>query len=163
MKSLVRLPLMVLLFFKAGMAMGQHSQYLEWRAGLLKDNPKAFGDSLIAETHMRVASFIPDSLDAENRAVWHEDMGWCHYRKFLRNHRKSEATEAIQHFKQAVWFDPDFSAAYWNAALCYYALNDCENMASMLEGYREHTKKRRWDKPQMRYLHERCHLPVEGI
>jgi tetratricopeptide (TPR) repeat protein len=161
--SRIQFILIILLAFSLGELKAQQSTYLEWRSGLLKENSKAFGDSLIPETHMRVASFSPDSMDDANRAVWHEDMGWCLYRNFLRNHRKAEANQAIQHFQQAIWFDPEFSTAYWNAALCYYALNDCENMAGMLEGYRSHTKKRRWDKPQMRYLHERCHLPIEGF
>lgn len=99
---------------------------------------------------------LDTSIITNNIYQYYKDIAGCYYRIWGNTKDINDAYLAIDYNKKSIIKNPDNSIPYWDIALIYYFIGECENGDDYLEQYKKKTDEKNWDLDQIKQLKEFC-------
>ncbi len=106
------------------------------------------------ETLNQLLISIPQGSDGLQVAV-HQELGWIVLDRFIASEgtelneqaRANYLEEALNHFKKALWADPDDEVSLLGLGICFYDLKDYKSAKDALQRSLQLTNERSWSNP----------------
>lgn len=110
----------------------------------------------LIETRKNLESF-DTSLIASNIDMYYNDLGWCYYMLYPCTKDTAYIRKSSLAYDKALYHNPNNSKALWQKSFYnYFFYKDCIKGKYFMDRYKKSTRKKYWNKEQIRLLSEKC-------
>jgi hypothetical protein len=114
-------------------------------------------DSLtLVNTRIKLETYDTNSVSS-NIDMYYHDLGWCYYRFYLMTLDTSYIRMASVSYDKALAHNPKYAVVLWDKSfISYFFYKDCKKGKYYMDRYKKLTRKKYWDREQMKRFSHGC-------
>lgn len=134
----------------------QKMDYKMWKDSLTQLSCIVMDSMTVIETRKNLESF-DTSLIESNIDMYYHDLGWCYYMLYFHTKDTAYIRMASLTYDKALYHNPNNSKALWEKSFYnYFFYKDCIKGKYFMDRYKKSTRKKYWNKEQIRLLSAKC-------